>query len=131
MRRLEFDPGQVHVRFWVVKVATAKVFIFYRSIPAFPVSIIPSTLHTQLHLQTVLIRTSSRRRETFKVMFTVDILPTRCNITQFIYFWETALRVSGGIFTHHHEHTQLYLQYLVLVKPLLLPAANVERLELV
>ena len=36
--------------------------------------------------------------------------------TQFIYFWKTALRGSGGISTHHQEHTQLYLQYLVLVK---------------
>jgi len=52
-----------------------------------------------------------------------DVFPTRCNITQFIYFWKTALHVSGGISTHHQEHTQLYLQYLVLVKPLLLPAA--------
>jgi len=51
-----------------------------------------------------------------------DIFPTRCNITQFIYFWKTALHVSGGVFAHHQEHTQLYLQYLVLVKPLLLPA---------
>ena len=58
-----------------------------------------------------------------------DIFPTRCNITQFIYFWKTALRVSGGISTHHQEHTQLYLQYLVLVKPLLLPPCIV--LELV
>ena len=55
----------------------------------------------------------------------------RCNITQFIYFWKIALHVSGGISTHHQEHTQLYLQYLVLVKPLLLPAAIVEELELV
>jgi len=52
-----------------------------------------------------------------------DIFPTRCNITQFIYFWKTALHISGGVSTHHQEHTQLYLQYLVLVKPLLLPAA--------
>ena len=52
-----------------------------------------------------------------------DIFPTRSNITQFIYFWKTALHVSGGISTHHQEHTELYLQYLVLVKPLLLPAA--------
>jgi len=44
-----------------------------------------------------------------------DIFPTRCNITQFIYFWKTALDVSGGISTHHQEHIQLYLQYLVLV----------------
>ena len=38
-----------------------------------------------------------------------DIFPTRCNSTQFIYFWKTALRVSGGISTHHQEHTQLYI----------------------
>ena len=30
---------------------------------------------------------------------------------------ETALHVSGGTSTHHQEHTQLYLQHLVLVKP--------------
>jgi len=60
-----------------------------------------------------------------------DVFPTRCNITQFIYFWKTALHVSGGTFTHHQEHTQRYLQYLVLVKPLLLPAAIVDELELV
>jgi hypothetical protein len=44
---------------------------------------------------------------------------------------ETALHVSGGISSHHQEHTQLYLQDLVLVKPLLLPAAIAEELELV
>ena len=36
---------------------------------------------------------------------------------------ETALHVSGGISIHHQEHTQLHLQHLVLVKPLLLPVA--------
>ena len=46
-----------------------------------------------------------------------DIFPTRYSIIQFIYFWKTALHVSGGVSTHHKEHTQLYLQYLVLVKP--------------
>jgi hypothetical protein len=60
-----------------------------------------------------------------------DMFPTRCNFTQFIYLWKTALHVSGDISTHHHEHTQLYLQYLVLFKPLLLPAVIVEVLELV
>ena len=44
-------------------------------------------------------------------------------------YLETALHVSGGISTHHQEHTQLYLENLVLVKPLLLPAAIVEELE--
>ena len=42
---------------------------------------------------------------------------------------ESALHVSGGVSTHHQEHIQLYLQHLVLVKPLLLPAAVVEGME--
>jgi len=41
-------------------------------------------------------------------------------------FMETALHFSGGIFTHHQEHTQLCLHHPVLVKPLLLTAAIVE-----
>ena len=48
--------------------------------------------------------------------------------TVYLYL-NTALHVSGGNSTHHQEHTQLYLQHLVLVKPLLLPAAIVEELE--
>ena len=59
------------------------------------------------------------------------IFPIICKFTQFIYFWKTALHVSCGISTHNQEHTQLCLQYLVLVKPLLLPAAIAEVLELV
>jgi len=59
-----------------------------------------------------------------------DIVPTRCNFTKFTYFWKTALHVSGSISTHHQEYTQLYLQYLILVTPLLLPATIVELLEL-
>jgi len=35
----------------------------------------------------------------------------------------TALHVSGGTYTHHHVRKQLYLQDLVFVTPLLLPAA--------
>jgi len=47
-----------------------------------------------------------------------------------IYLYlETALHVSGGTSTHHQERTQLYLQHLVFVTPLLLPAAIVEELE--
>ena len=45
-------------------------------------------------------------------------------------FLETDLHVSGGISTHHQEHIQLYLQHLALVKPLLLPVAIMEELEL-
>ena len=49
--------------------------------------------------------------------------------TAYLYL-ETALHVSGGISTHHQENTQLHLQHLVLVKPLLLLVAIVEELEL-
>ena len=51
------------------------------------------------------------------------------NYTFYLYL-ETALHVSGGNSTDHEEDTQLYLQNLVLVKPLLLPVAIVEELEL-
>ena len=40
-----------------------------------------------------------------------------------LFYLETALRVSGGTTTHHQECKQLYLQHLVLITPLLLPAA--------
>jgi hypothetical protein len=48
--------------------------------------------------------------------------------TVYLYL-ETALHVSGGISTRHQERIQLYLQHLVFVTPLLLPAAIVEELE--
>ena len=50
--------------------------------------------------------------------------------TVYLYL-ENALHVSGGISTHHQERIQLYLEHLVFVTPLLLPAAIVEELELV
>jgi len=49
--------------------------------------------------------------------------------TVYLYL-ETALHILGGISTNHQEHIQLYLQHLVLVKLILLPAAIVEELEL-
>jgi len=42
--------------------------------------------------------------------------------TVYLYL-ETALNVSGGTSTHHQERKQLYLQHLIFVRPLLLPAA--------
>jgi hypothetical protein len=48
--------------------------------------------------------------------------------TVYLYL-ETALHVSGGTSTHHQDRIQLYLQHLVFVTPLLLPAAIVEELE--
>jgi len=47
-----------------------------------------------------------------------------------LFFWKL-LYVSGGAPTHHQERKQLYLQHLVFVTPLLLPAVIVEELELV
>jgi hypothetical protein len=49
--------------------------------------------------------------------------------TVYLYL-ESALHVSGGTSTYRHERKQLYLQHLVFVAPLLLPAAIVEELEL-
>ena len=46
-----------------------------------------------------------------------------------LFYLETALHVSGNTITHHQERKQLYLQHLVFVTPLLLPAAIVEELE--
>ena len=48
--------------------------------------------------------------------------------TVYLYL-ESGVHVSGGSPTHHQEHTQLYLQHLVLVKSLLLPVAIVAKLE--
>jgi hypothetical protein len=41
-----------------------------------------------------------------------------------LFYLETALHISGGTTTHHQERKQLYLQHLVFVTPLLLPAAS-------
>jgi hypothetical protein len=48
-----------------------------------------------------------------------------------IFYLETTLHVAGGTTTHHQERKQLYLQHLVFVTPLLLPAAIVKELELI
>jgi hypothetical protein len=48
--------------------------------------------------------------------------------TAYLYL-ENALHVSGGTSTHYQKRVQLYLQHLVFVTPLLLPAAIVEELE--
>ena len=48
-----------------------------------------------------------------------------------LFHLETALHVSGGTSTHHQKRKHLYLQHLVFVTLLLLPATIVEELELV
>ena len=47
----------------------------------------------------------------------------------FYLYLETALHDSDGTSTHHQERKELYLQHLVFVTSLLLPAAIVEELE--
>jgi hypothetical protein len=54
-----------------------------------------------------------------------NIHPIRCNVTQFIFYLETALHVSGGTPTPNQERMQLYLQHLVFVTPLLPTVASV------
>jgi hypothetical protein len=50
-------------------------------------------------------------------------------MTHSLFYLETALHVSGDTITHQQERKQLYLQHLVFVRPLLLPAAIVKELE--
>jgi hypothetical protein len=69
---------------------------------------------------------------TFKTLFNVYGSVHRKYIPMYIQqdatlhsslYLETALHVSGGASTHHQERIHLYLQHLVFVTPLLLPAA--------
>jgi len=46
-----------------------------------------------------------------------------------LFYLETALHVSSGTITQNQEGKQLYLQHLVFVITLLLPAAIMEELE--
>jgi hypothetical protein len=48
--------------------------------------------------------------------------------TAYLYL-ETALHVLGDTSIPHQEHIQLYLQHLVFVTPLLLPASIMEELK--
>jgi hypothetical protein len=41
-----------------------------------------------------------------------------------LFYLEIALHVSGGTTTHHQERKHLYLQHLIFVRPLPLPAAS-------
>jgi len=47
----------------------------------------------------------------------------RMQLYKSLLYLETALYVSGVTSTHHQERIQLYLQQLVFVRPLLLPAS--------
>ena len=65
-----------------------------------------------------------------KVSFSVfQYISNKMQLYTVYLYLETALHILGGISTHHQERIQLYLQHLVFVTPLLLPAAIVEELE--
>jgi len=42
-----------------------------------------------------------------------------------LYLSASAVHVTGGIFTHHQQLISLYLQYMALLRPLLLHFVNV------
>ena len=79
------------------------------------------------------------KARTYNKHFNIHLSVHRKNILIYIqqdatiyslFHLETALHVSGGTSTHQ-ERKQLYLQHLVFVTPLLLPAVIVEEWELV
>jgi hypothetical protein len=80
------------------------------------------------------------KRTIFISIFFTFMGPCAVNIFQYIsnkmqrytvyLYLETALHVSGSTSTHLQKRVQLYLQHLVFVTPLLLPAFIVEELEL-
>jgi hypothetical protein len=63
-----------------------------------------------------------------KGILLLEMHGTNIKIYTVYLYLETALHVSGGTSTHHQERKQLYLQHLVFVTTLLLPAAIVEEL---
>jgi hypothetical protein len=96
--------------------------------------------HTQTHTHThthtkVLCSTSYVRIFQITISSLMCMGPCFVSIFQYIankmqrytvlLYLETALHVSGGNATHHQERKQLYLQHLVFVTALLLPAAIV------
>ena len=64
-----------------------------------------------------------------KIIFYIPIYVQQDKTLHSLFYLETAPHVSGGTSTHLQERKQLYLQHLVFVTPLLLPAAFVEELE--
>ena len=98
----------------------------------------PPTSRQVLHILKIILNTqwsscleiSLRHMESHSLSHTciscIPIYIQQDAIIHNLLYLETCLHVSGGTTTHHQERIQLYLQHLVFVKPLLLPAANVE-----
>jgi hypothetical protein len=72
-----------------------------------------------------ILNTSGKDRKLWSVPFvmcTILIYIQQDATLHSLLYLETTLRVSGGTATHHQKRKQLYLQHLVFVTPLLLPA---------
>jgi hypothetical protein len=93
----------------------------------------PPVLHTHLRLHADPKRkTKQRILATYiplfpsskgECLFYIPIYIQQDVTLRSLFNLQTSLHVSGGSWTHHQERIQLYLQNLVLVTPLLLPAA--------
>jgi hypothetical protein len=67
-----------------------------------------------------------------KIFFSYILIYVQQDATlQSLFDLKTAPHISGGNTTHHQERKQMYLQHLLFVTPLLLPASIVEELKLV
>ena len=90
-----------------------------------------ATLHSLFYLETALHvsgGTSTHHQERFVLIISLYIIPIYIQqdaSLHSLFYLETAVHVSNGTFTHYQERLQLYLQHLVFVTPLLLPAAIV------
>jgi hypothetical protein len=102
-----------------------KYFSFYENLTK-----ILAQIYINIHLKYPLFLSYINKKLTFIVSIFQYISNKIQRYTVYLYL-KTALHVSAGTSTHHQERMQLYLQHLVFVTPLLLPAAIVEELELV
>jgi len=57
------------------------------------------------------------------------VQPTRCNVFSIYLFIKIAVHVLGGSSAHHQEHKTVHTASGI-VKPILLPAAIVDEMEL-
>ena len=86
------------------------------------VSIIRSSkLYTTVYVKQLLLPATSRDPCIANIF---QYISNKMHLYTVYLYMETALDVSGVTSTHHQEVTQLYLQHLVFVTPLLLPAAS-------
>jgi len=83
-------------------------------------------LHTNLPFlftQHVTVKCFERTNICYTFHFIFQYISNKMQLYTVYLYLETALHVSGVTSTHHQERVQLYLQHLVFVTPLLLPAA--------